>query len=154
MIIVNTFISALTIGLCTWIAKKKPELAGFLMSMPLSTLLILFLTQFQYQDDEKSILLAKSISIAIPATLSFSRFLVRILEREEKGVKCDMHSRFAKRLLQMWGYEPIFNWRVCSERESRKLPDFLLSHDDVPFFLSVHTFPPFSSDVKKPFSLC
>ena len=71
MILINTLISAFTIGVCTWVAKKRPDLAGFIISLPLSTLLVLFLTQFQYHNDEKSIMLAKSIAVAIPSTLLF-----------------------------------------------------------------------------------
>ena len=71
MILVNILISALVIGVCTWLTEKRPDLAGFIVSLPLSTILVLALTQFQYQNSEKTIMLAKSISIAIPATLVF-----------------------------------------------------------------------------------
>lgn len=71
MFLINTLLSAATIGFCAWLVEKKPGLAGFLISMPLSTLLVLFIIQMQYSDDAKGILLAKSISIAIPATLLF-----------------------------------------------------------------------------------
>ena len=71
MVLFNVFFSALIIGLCTWLTEKRPDLAGFIISLPMSTILVLALTQYQYQDSAKSILLAKSISIAIPSTLVF-----------------------------------------------------------------------------------
>ena len=71
MILFNILISAFIIGACTWLTEKRPDLAGFIVSLPLSTILVLFLTQLQYQDSTKAILLAKSISIAIPSTLVF-----------------------------------------------------------------------------------
>src|SRR5690606_933921 len=71
MILFNIILSATIIGVCTWLTEKRPDLAGFIVSLPLSTILVLFLTQVQYQYGTKAILLAKSISIAIRSTLVF-----------------------------------------------------------------------------------
>ena len=71
MIFVNVLISASLISFCAWLADRKPELAGFIISLPLSTLLVLALNQTQYNDPAKGTLLAKSIFVAIPSTLVF-----------------------------------------------------------------------------------
>ena len=71
MILINIFVSAAVISLCTWLAEKRPDLAGFIVSLPLSTLLVLALNQIQYGDTAKGTLLAKSIFVAIPSTLVF-----------------------------------------------------------------------------------
>lgn len=71
MFIVNIFISAALISFCAWLAQRRPELAGFIISLPLSTLLVLALNQTQYGDPAKGTLLAKSIFVAIPSTLVF-----------------------------------------------------------------------------------
>jgi len=71
MIILNIIISAIAISVCVWLAEKRPDLAGFIVSLPLSTLLVLALNQFQHGDAYKGTVLAKSIFIAIPSTLVF-----------------------------------------------------------------------------------
>lgn len=71
MIVLNIFISAAVISLCAWLAEKRPDLAGFIVSLPLSTLLVLVLNQVQYGDTTKGIVLAKSVFVAIPSTLVF-----------------------------------------------------------------------------------
>ena len=68
---VNLIISATVISLTTWLAGKRPEIAGFLISLPISTLLVLALTQNQYGDAAKTVALAKSVFFALPLTLVF-----------------------------------------------------------------------------------
>lgn len=71
MIFLNILISSVVISGCVWLAEKRPDLAGFIVSLPLSTLLMLALNQIQHGDASKGTLLAKSIFIAIPSTLVF-----------------------------------------------------------------------------------
>lgn len=71
LIIFNIIFSSLIIGLCTWLAEKRPDLGGFIVSLPLSTLIVLTLTQLNHGNSEKTILLAKSIALALPASFVF-----------------------------------------------------------------------------------
>jgi len=71
LIILNIAISSVVISLCAWLAEKRPDLAGFIVSLPLSTLLVLALGQLQGGDPTKGVALAKSIFIAVPSTLLF-----------------------------------------------------------------------------------
>lgn len=71
MIVLNIMISSTLISACVWLAAKRPDLAGFIVSLPLSTLLVLALSQIQNGDGAKGTLLAKSIFVAIPSTLVF-----------------------------------------------------------------------------------
>jgi hypothetical protein len=71
MFFINVAISALMISFCAWLAEKRPDLAGFIISLPMSTMLVLALSQINSSDDAKTILFAKSISVAIPASLVF-----------------------------------------------------------------------------------
>lgn len=68
---VNVLISSLVISFCTWLANRFPQLAGFIIALPLSTILVLGLTQIQYGDAEKTFTLAKSILVALMVTLVF-----------------------------------------------------------------------------------
>lgn len=69
--VANLILSSAVISFCVWLAGKRPELAGFILSLPLSTLLVLGLTQFEHGDSQKTVLLAKSVFVALPATLVF-----------------------------------------------------------------------------------
>jgi hypothetical protein len=71
MIVVNVLISAALISFCAWLARTRPDLAGFIVSLPLTTLLVLALNQTQYNDPVKGTLFAKSIFIGVPMSLLF-----------------------------------------------------------------------------------
>jgi hypothetical protein len=65
------FFSAGIIALSSWLAGKRPELAGFLIALPLMTLLALPFSYAQYQDPASSVRFAQSIFAAIPVSLLF-----------------------------------------------------------------------------------
>jgi len=70
-IAINILISASVISLCVWLAGKSPSLGGFILSLPISTLLVLALNQIQHGENGNGVALAKSVFIAVPASLVF-----------------------------------------------------------------------------------
>jgi hypothetical protein len=64
-------ISACVIALASWLSKQKPDLAGFIIALPLSTMLVLLFSYAEYNDPTASIRFAKSIFVAIPMSLLF-----------------------------------------------------------------------------------
>lgn len=70
-VILNIGLSALGISLVLWISKSNPSLAGFVASLPLSTLIILAFSRLQGAETQSTYTLAKSIFIGIPSTLVF-----------------------------------------------------------------------------------
>ena len=64
-------VSAVIIAFASWLAGKKPELAGFITALPIVTLLVLPFSHWQYNDPENSVRFAQSIFTAIPLTLFF-----------------------------------------------------------------------------------
>lgn len=64
-------LSSLIISFVSWLSKKNTSLAGFLTALPLATLLSLAFSQFEWKDSAQSVEYAKSIFIAIPASLLF-----------------------------------------------------------------------------------
>jgi uncharacterized membrane protein (GlpM family) len=70
-IVFNIVLSAVAISVVLWISKTNPVLAGFVGSLPLSTLIVLAFSKLQDRDVGDTQLLAKSIFIGIPATLLF-----------------------------------------------------------------------------------
>lgn len=63
--------SAAVIAFASWLSGKKPELAGFIIALPLVTLLVLPFSYLEYQDAEKSVTFAKSIFVGVPLSLLF-----------------------------------------------------------------------------------
>jgi len=70
-IIFNVIVSACVIGFAAWLSGRFPGTAGFIVALPLATMLVLPLSQLQHGDSENTITLAKSIFVALPITLTF-----------------------------------------------------------------------------------
>lgn len=64
-------LAAIVIGIASWLSQKKPELAGFIIALPLASLLALAFSYFQYRDSEASIQFARSILVGVPASYLF-----------------------------------------------------------------------------------
>lgn len=63
--------SALIIAFASWLSGKKPELAGFIVALPLVTLLALAFSHIEHQNPDNSVRFAQSVFTAIPLTLLF-----------------------------------------------------------------------------------
>ncbi len=69
-------ISAILISIVTWLSGKKTGLAGFLTALPLTSIIALAISQFQWQDSTQTVEYAKGIFFAIPvSTMFFVPFL-------------------------------------------------------------------------------
>jgi hypothetical protein len=69
--ILKVALSALVISGASWLSGKRPELAGFIMALPLATLLVLPFSYMQYEDPAASVRFAQSIFLAVPLSLLF-----------------------------------------------------------------------------------
>lgn len=67
----KVFIAAAVIALSSWFAGKQPRLAGFLMALPIASMLALAFNQTEFGDSAKSVAFAKSIVVAVPLSLLF-----------------------------------------------------------------------------------
>lgn len=70
-VILNILVSACVIAFAAWLSRQFPEIAGFIVALPLATMLVLPLSQLQHGGGENTILMAKSIFVAVPITLAF-----------------------------------------------------------------------------------
>jgi hypothetical protein len=78
LIVLNTLVSALVIGVAAWISRRYPVTAGFVIALPLATLLVLPLAYLQHRDADTAFQMARSILVALPITvLFFIPFLMR-----------------------------------------------------------------------------
>tara|TARA_Y100000589_G_scaffold289946_1_gene292341 strand:+ start:112 stop:450 length:339 start_codon:yes stop_codon:yes gene_type:complete len=64
-------IAGTLIALASWLSEKRPELAGFIVALPLTSVIALTISQVQTQNSENSILFAKSIIIGVPLSYLF-----------------------------------------------------------------------------------
>lgn len=71
MFVVNMIITSLVVSLSAWLSGRNPVMAGFMIAMPVTTLLVLPMAQFQHGDPINTVKLAKSIMAAIPISLLF-----------------------------------------------------------------------------------
>lgn len=81
--VLNVAVSAMVIAFASWLSGRLPAAAGFLVAMPLATLLVLPLSYRQHGDVAAAVLMARSIFLAIPVTLTF---FVPFLLQERLGL--------------------------------------------------------------------
>ena len=77
--IFKTLIAAILISFVSWVAGKKPVLAGFIIALPLTSILAILFSYAQYRDMEKINQFASSILIVVPLSLTF--FIPFLLNR-------------------------------------------------------------------------
>ena len=70
-LVLNTLVSAVIIGVAAWISKRYPVTAGFIVALPVATMLVLPLAYLQHRDAGSVFDMARSILIALPITLLF-----------------------------------------------------------------------------------
>ncbi len=63
--------SGLIIAFASWLSVKKPILAGFIIALPLMSLISIFFSYLEHKDMEKTITFSKSILVGVPASLTF-----------------------------------------------------------------------------------
>jgi hypothetical protein len=77
--IVKIFFSAFVIAFASWLSGKKSHLAGFIVALPLISILAILFSYVQYKDMDKVNEFATSILTAVPLSLLF--FLPFVLNR-------------------------------------------------------------------------
>ena len=69
--VLNLVVSAIVISFASWLSGRFPSLAGFIVALPLATMLVLPLSFREHGSTEASVTLARSIFVAIPVSLAF-----------------------------------------------------------------------------------
>ena len=77
--LIKTVLSGVIIAFASSLAGKKPILAGFIIALPLMSILSILFSYLQYRDMEKINEFAVSILAAVPLSLVF--FLPFVLNR-------------------------------------------------------------------------
>jgi len=72
--VISFFQILLSAGILTfsaWLSKRNPEAAGFLIALPLASILVLPFSYWQHQDAEASVKLGQEILRAVPISMTF-----------------------------------------------------------------------------------
>ena len=77
--LLKTLISGLVIAFVSWLSGRKPVLAGFLVSLPMISILSIIFSYAQYKDMEKINQFAVGILVGVPLSLTF--FIPFVLNR-------------------------------------------------------------------------
>ncbi len=67
----NTLLAASVVSVAAWLARRFPIMAGFIVALPLNSLMVLPFSYMQHGDAGSTMLLAKSIFAAVPVTMAF-----------------------------------------------------------------------------------
>ena len=71
LFIFKIILSAVVIAIASWLSGKYPKLAGFIIALPVATLIALVLSYAEHRNAETTITFAKSILVGIPASYFF-----------------------------------------------------------------------------------
>ena len=75
----KSLVSGFVIAFAAWLSGRKPALAGFLIALPLMSMLSILFSYLQYRDMDKVNEFALSILVGMPLSLAF--FLPFVLNR-------------------------------------------------------------------------
>jgi hypothetical protein len=67
----KVLLAALIIAFASWLSGKKPELSGFIIALPLASLMALVFSYLEHKNAETSVTFAKSILIGVPVSYLF-----------------------------------------------------------------------------------
>ncbi|MDB9776126.1 hypothetical protein OAB63_00025 [Alphaproteobacteria bacterium] len=71
LFVFKVLFAALMIAFASWLSGKKPELAGFIIALPLASILVLAFSYIEHKNIETSVLFAKSIALGVPISYLF-----------------------------------------------------------------------------------
>ena len=69
--VIKVLVAALISAFASWLSGKKPELAGFIIALPMVSILALLFSYLEHQSADTSITLAKSVMVGVPVSYLF-----------------------------------------------------------------------------------
>ncbi len=68
---IKILFAGLIIAFSSWLAGQYPKIAGFIIALPIASLIAIIFSYVEHNDAEKSITFAKSILIGVPVSYMF-----------------------------------------------------------------------------------
>ena len=69
--ILKILLAAVVIAFASWLSGKYPKLAGFIIALPLATIIALVFSYIEHKNPENTITFAKSVLVAVPVSYFF-----------------------------------------------------------------------------------
>lgn len=69
--IAKVLFAATIIAFSSWLSEKKPEIAGFIVALPLVSILAILFSFIEFRDSQATITFAKSILVGVPVSYMF-----------------------------------------------------------------------------------
>ena len=69
--ILKIILAAFVIPFASWLSGKKPELSGFIIALPIASILAIAFSFLEHKNTENTVIFAKSILIGVPVSYSF-----------------------------------------------------------------------------------
>ena len=69
--IAKVLLAALVIAFASWLSGKKPELSGFIIALPIASIIAIAFSYLEHKNSENTIIFAKSILIGVPVSYLF-----------------------------------------------------------------------------------
>ena len=67
----KVLLAALVIAFASWLSGKKPELSGFIIALPIASIIAIAFSYLEHKNTENTVIFAKSILIGIPVSYLF-----------------------------------------------------------------------------------
>ena len=67
----KALLAALVIAFASWLSGKKPELSGFIIALPIASIIAIAYSYLEHKNAENSVIFAKSILIGVPVSYLF-----------------------------------------------------------------------------------
>tara|TARA_B100000902_G_scaffold338590_1_gene340260 strand:+ start:45 stop:380 length:336 start_codon:yes stop_codon:yes gene_type:complete len=69
--LLKVLLAALVIAFASWLSGKKPELSGFIIALPIASIVAIAFSYLEHKNTENSIIFAKSILVGVPVSYLF-----------------------------------------------------------------------------------
>ena len=67
----KVLLAALVIAFASWLSGKKPELSGFIIALPIASIIVIAFSYLEHKNTENSVIFAKSILVGVPISYLF-----------------------------------------------------------------------------------
>ena len=67
----KVLLAALVIAFASWLSGKKPELSGFIIALPIASIIAIAFSYLEHKNTENTVIFAKSILIGVPVSYMF-----------------------------------------------------------------------------------
>ena len=67
----KVLLAALVIAFASWLSGKKPELSGFIIALPIASIIAIAFSYLEHKNAENTVIFAKSILVGVPVSYLF-----------------------------------------------------------------------------------